>query len=146
MGYYYWQGKFPICTALSDENWICSCYEIWQTFTHQGLAFSPLGNQTHLSSTSLSAPILPPPCFTSKVYWWSKFCLLCRLWGFSFWGETPKEKGLLQDWSHFVKVNMKRGLRGPGASARCIFSGSRGEVIKRPLNSTNDFFFPRFAL
>ena len=29
---------------------------------------------------------------------------------------------------HFVKVNMKRGLRGPGASARCIFSGSRGEV------------------
>jgi hypothetical protein len=25
-------------------------------------------------------------------------------------------------------VNMKRGLRGPGASARCIFSGSRGEV------------------
>ena len=35
----------------------------------------------------------------------------------------------LLDWSHFVKVNMKRGLRGPGASARCIFSGSRGEVI-----------------
>lgn len=26
------------------------------------------------------------------------------------------------------EVNMKRGLRGPGASARCIFSGSRGEV------------------
>jgi len=26
------------------------------------------------------------------------------------------------------ELNMKRGLRGPGASARCIFSGSRGEV------------------
>ena len=26
------------------------------------------------------------------------------------------------------ELSMKRGLRGPGASARCIFSGSRGEV------------------
>eukprot|EP00092_Neocalanus_flemingeri_P016376 GFUD01017725.1.p1 GENE.GFUD01017725.1~~GFUD01017725.1.p1 ORF type:complete len:1407 (-),score=439.03 GFUD01017725.1:187-4407(-) len=32
------------------------------------------------------------------------------------------------------ELNMKRGLRGPGASARCIFSGSRGEVcIMEPL-------------
>ena len=26
------------------------------------------------------------------------------------------------------ELSMKRGLRGPGASCRCIFSGSRGEV------------------
>ena len=37
----------------SNENWILSCYEIWQIFTHQGLAFSPPGIQTHLSSTPL---------------------------------------------------------------------------------------------
>ena len=26
------------------------------------------------------------------------------------------------------ELSLKRGLRGPGATARCIFSGSRGEV------------------
>ena len=78
------------------------------------------------------------PCFRTTII--SPLVVLVRYTddpNFAFFADSGgsvfevslKVRGPLQD---YVKVNMKRGLRGPGASARCIFSGSRGEVTAHP--------------
>merc|ERR1711949_96334 len=44
------------------------------------------------------------------------------------YSDDPNTAFLADSGGSVFEVNMKRGLRGPGATARCIFSGSRGEV------------------